>query len=137
MAVVQFGFAISRAEPIACALTSGTTSGTAGSMRNADELSITIGPPLAASAAACSSANEPETARKAKALSRTAATEKASMVTSPYGVASALPAERSEAKSRSRPTGNDRLWSTVHTSTPTAPVAPTTATSRPAIQRRR
>ena len=45
--VVQFGLAMMplRASPTASGLTSLTTSGTSGSMRQADELSTTVAPP--------------------------------------------------------------------------------------------
>ena len=44
MIATQFGLAMRRCAPIASALTSGTTSGTAPSMRNAEELSMTTVP---------------------------------------------------------------------------------------------
>src|SRR3954470_20971355 len=52
--VVQFGFAMMplRASSIASGLTSATTNGTSGSIRNADELSITV-TPAAANRGAC------------------------------------------------------------------------------------
>ena len=47
--VVQFGFAMIplRASPMASGFTSDTTRGTSGSMRQADELSITVAPAAA------------------------------------------------------------------------------------------
>ena len=52
MAVVQFGLAMMPSwRARSCALTSGTTSGTLGSMRNAEELSITIAPAARAAGA--------------------------------------------------------------------------------------
>lgn len=105
MAVVQFGLARRRLPLPASALISGTMSGTFGSSRHADELSITIGPPAAESASPCSLEKSPSTHRKSTSVVRAVSTEKASMATSPKGVDTFLPAERSEPKRRSCETG--------------------------------
>ena len=62
--VVQLGFATMPLgiERSACALTSGTTSGTSGSMRQADELSMTMAPAAASRGASSRDEEAPDEA---------------------------------------------------------------------------
>src|SRR6266851_6154157 len=126
-AAVQFGLAIRPSwRARSCAFTSGTTSGTLGSMRKADELSITIAP--AARAAGANSRLRPAPALK-KAMSmplKESAFSSSTLQALPLN-SSVLPAERAEASSLSEPTGKFRRSRTRRISMPTAPVAPTMA----------
>jgi hypothetical protein len=129
MAVVQFGLATTRFFDLraASALISGTTSGTVGSYRNADELSITSGPSSAVILSTHSSAKSPETARKTTSHARAASRVNSSIIFAPKGVAIGFPDERADANSLRSLTGNSRVPSTSIISFPTAPVTPTTA----------
>ena len=97
--VVQLGLAMMplRASATASGLTSDTTSGTSGSMRHADELSMTVTP--AAAKRGASSRDEVAPAEK-RAMSSPAGSAMAASSTvicsSPHG--SVVPAERAEAK---------------------------------------
>ena len=98
-------------------------------MRHADELSITVAPQ--ATAAGASSRDAPAPAEK----SAMSTPSNAAWVASPISwvwpsIDSILPADRSEASSRSSPTGNSRSFRTWIIVRPTTPVAPTTATVR-------
>ena len=127
-AAVQFGFAIS---PV-CSLTSsplisGITSGTAGSIRKADELSMTTAPAARAMGANLREISPPalKNARSisAKLLSSSASIE----IVSPRKPIF-FPAEFAEANARIESTGKVRFSNTPNSSRPTAPVAPTIAT---------
>ena len=99
--VVQFGFAMMplRASSIACGLTSLTTSGTSGSMRQALELSMTMAP---ASANRGAWAFEPVAPAENSAMSmpeRSAVAASSTTISSPLN-GRVVPAERAEAKKR-------------------------------------
>ena len=97
--VVQLGLAMIplRASAMASGLTSATTSGTSGSMRNAEELSITVAP--AAANRGASSRDDVAPAEN-RAMSRPvgSAVAASSTVISPSPHGSVVPAERAEAK---------------------------------------
>ena len=107
--VVQFGLAMMplRASAIDSGLTSDTTSGTSGSIRHADELSMTMAP--AAANFGASSLDDVAPAENS-AMSRpdrsAVAASSTVMSVSPHG--SVVPAERADAKYRISSTGNDR-----------------------------
>src|SRR6266542_750599 len=111
----------------ASALTSGTTSGTSGSMRQALELSTTMAPARAAR-------GENSRLTNAGVLDRTTSTPaKASARSGSMGYvlpwnSMDLPALRSEARNLMDRRGNLRSLNTCRMISPTAPVAPTTAT---------
>ena len=131
IAVVQLGLAtIFFFDFVAAsALISGTTSGMPSLYRKADELSITSAPPSpSAIFSAHSRLKSPETARKTTSQSRAASSVNSSILRSPNGVATSLPADLAEANSLSSDTGNLRFPSTSMISLPTAPVTPTTPT---------
>src|SRR3546814_434294 len=111
----------------ASGLTSLTTSGTSASWRKAEELSITTAP-----AAANFGAYSFETAPPAEnsAMSTPAGSKLARSWTSTSSSPKATypPADRSLASATISPTGNPRSASTDSITSPTAPVAPTTAT---------
>ena len=124
---MQFGLAMTplwwRRSP---GFTSGTTSGVLGSMRKAEELSITTQP--AALAAGTNSRLRVAPALK-KAMS-TPLNDEALTSSTVCGLplnSSVLPTERAEASSFKEATGKFRRSRTRRISTPTAPVAPTIA----------
>src|SRR5690606_8508504 len=110
-----------------CALTSGTTSGTSGAMRNALVLSMTTAPALTASGASAL-LTEPPALKKATSTPRNASASAACTSISSLPTRTRRPALRGEASSRSSPTGKRRSWRSLISSLPTAPVAPTIAT---------
>ena len=125
--VVQFGLATM---PLlmwssASGLTSETTSGTSGSMRNALELSTTIAP-RAAKRGAHSFETAPPAEKIATSNPSSESSSRRGWTTSPSS--SCLPAERSDANGTTSAAGNSRSRSRRRISDPTAPVAPTTAT---------
>ena len=107
--VVQFGLAMMplRISASACGLTSLTISGTSGSRRQAELLSMTV-TPAAANRGAC--AFEVVAPAEKSAMSRPvgSAVAASSTVISPSPHGSVLPAERAEAKNRSSPSGKLR-----------------------------
>src|SRR5579872_4558105 len=111
----------------ASALTSGTTSGTSGSMRQALLLSMTIAPALAAIGLVSRLTD-------AGVLLRTMSTPtnaSGRMASTGYDLplkTRGLPALRSEARNLMARKGNECSSSTCRMTSPTAPVAPTTAT---------
>src|SRR5262245_34310595 len=111
----------------AAPLISGTTSGTAGSIRNALDLSTTTAPARTAWGAYSRDCAEPAEKNAmsvpAKAPGPTASTRRRS----PFHVI-VFPTDRSEANTRSSRTGNFRSSRSLSVVWPTAPVAPTTAT---------
>src|SRR5262245_39384368 len=111
----------------ASALTSGTTSGTSGSMRQALELSMTTAPARAASGddSRLTEAGvlDSTTSTPANASARIGST----VYDLPLNV-TGLPALRSEARNLMDRNGKARSRSTCRIISPTAPVAPTTAT---------
>ena len=96
---MQFGLAMMplRASAMAPGLTSDTTSGTSGSMRKADELSITVTPAAAKRGASSRDDVAPEENR-AMSSPRGSATAASSTVISPSSHGRVVPAERAEAK---------------------------------------
>src|SRR5690606_37532499 len=128
MIAAQFGFAmIPRWPASAPALISGTTSGTAGSIRNAEELSTTTAPAATASGAKRFEMPLPAEKRARSAPSKAlAVSARTGSPRLPEG--RVLPAERAEAKSRRSARGKPRAFRHLRISIPTAPVAPTTAT---------
>src|SRR5262245_41124618 len=111
----------------ASALTSGTTSGTSGSMRQALELSTTTAPARAAmglySRLTTAGVLDRTRSTPANASGRSGST----VYDLPLKVRG-LPALRSEARNLMARKGNERCSSTCRMISPTAPVAPTTAT---------
>ena len=113
----------------ACALISGTTSGTLGSIRHAFDLSTTIAPARTAWGAYSFDCAVPaETERDVHATERRGARRLCTRTDSPWKV-TVLPTERSDAKQRSSRTGNLRSSRILSVVCPAAPVAPTTATN--------
>src|SRR5665811_1588350 len=125
--VVQFGFAMiplwSRA---AASLTPTTTSGTDGSIRNAEELSTTTAP-ASANAGANSREREPPAENSATSIPDGSAVARSSITTPPHLVVTVLPAERLLAMRRNSDTGKSLSSRIEIIALPTAPVAPTTA----------
>src|SRR5438270_513606 len=131
MMAQQLGLAmIPRWPRRASGLISGTTSGTCGSRRNAEELSMTVAPARTASGA--KRFEVPDPAEK----SASCTPSKPSSVSSRTGSSrprnlKVFPAERADANSRSSASGNARSSRQRISSIPTAPVAPTIATTAP------
>ncbi|CAM5714795.1 hypothetical protein STENM223S_11726 [Streptomyces tendae] len=126
--VVQFGLATMPRGRIrsVCGLTSGTTSGTSGSIRNAPELSTTTTPLAAATGAHCAETSSGTSNMATSTPSRASSLSATTSTSSPRTV-SLRPAERGEAIRRISPQTSacwDRIWRMTE---PTAPVAPTTA----------
>ncbi len=118
--VVQFGLAMMplRASAMASGLTSLTTSGTSGSIRQADELSTTVAP---ASAKRGASAREVVAPAEKSAMSSplgSAVLASSTVISrSPYG--SSVPADRAEAKKRTSSAGKLRSSRICRMATPT------------------
>ena len=118
--VVQLGLAMMplRASAMACGLTSETTSGTSGSIRNAEELSTTTAP---------ASANFGARARDVVAPAENSATSRplgsavvaSSTTTSRSPKGSTVPAERADAKKRTSSAGKPRSRRIWRMATPT------------------
>ena len=127
--VVQLGLATMpfRIELNAAALTSGTTSGTSGSIRQAEELSTTTAPASVNRGARTREA-PPPMENKARSSPERSAVAASSTSTSTPRNARTRPTERGEASSRSSSTGNARSSRIARMTDPTCPVAPTTAT---------
>ena len=104
-----------------------TTSGTSGSMRHAEELSITV-TPAAANRGASSRDDVAPAENRAMSSPLGSAVAASSTVISPPFHGSVVPAERAEAKKRISSTGNARSTSSRRMTPPTCPVAPTTPT---------
>src|SRR6185437_13811304 len=112
----------------ASGLISGTTNGTPGSMRKADELSTTTVPWRTAAGANfldCA----PPAENNAMSTPRKLSSVNSSTVTGLPLKGSVLPADRADANSRRLDSGKRRCSRHCINSTPTAPVAPTTATT--------
>ena len=99
--VVQLGLATIPLAIVASAdsLTSGTTRGTSGSIRQADELSITTAPAAAKRGASCREAVAP-LEKRAMSMPEGSAVAASSTTTSVPRKASVRPADRAEAKRR-------------------------------------
>ena len=133
--VVQLGLAmIPLCLKASSLLTSATTSGTSGSIRKADELSTTMAP-ASANAGAYWRLRSPPAEKRAMSMPAGSAVARSSTSMPPKPVERTVPAERSDAMSRNRPTGKDRSARMSRMTRPTAPVAPTTATVRSLILR--
>ncbi len=129
--VVQFGHArIPRWRRAACALISGTTRGTSGSIRNAFDLSITVAPALTIIGAYSFDCAEPAE-QKAMSTPLNAPGSIRWIVTGSLRNVTVLPTDRSEANARSSRTGNFRSSRIRSVVCPAAPVAPTTAMQSP------
>ena len=128
--VVQLGLAIIplRASPIACGLTSLTTRGTSGSIRQADELSITM-TPAAAYFGASTLDDAPPAENSAMSMPVRSAVSASSTRISVPRHGNVVPADRSDAKNRTCCIGKSRSSSSRRMTVPTWPVAPTTATT--------
>src|SRR5476649_775015 len=109
------------------ALISGTTSGTAGSVRKAELLSTTTAPAFTAMGAYCLEMPLPAQ-NKAMSTPAKAPSVSASTVSSRPRTICVLPADLGEASSFSEASGMPRLSMQPINSRPTAPVAPTMAT---------
>src|SRR3984957_5742570 len=107
-------------------LISGITSGTAGSIRNADELSITTAPALTASGENFLEMPAPAENSAISTPANELSVSSSTTISCPRN-SSVLPAERRLASAFSPPTGNFRLSIVVMNSAPTAPVTPTMA----------
>ena len=118
--VVQFGLAMMplRASPMAPGLTSDTTSGTSGSMRNAEELSMTV-TPAATNLGASSRDDVAPAENRAMSSPDGSATAASSTVIVPSPHGSVVPADRDEAKKRSSSRGNPRSASRRRITPPT------------------
>src|SRR6185437_27651 len=128
IAVVQFGLAMmplcSFTSP---ALISGITSGTLSSCRNALELSTTTQPAWAARGANSFEMLPPALNSAISIPLKESFVNSVTAISCPLNV-SFLPTDRAEASNVSLPTGKWRFSRVLIISTPTAPVAPTTAT---------
>src|SRR5580765_1361937 len=130
--VVQFGQAtMPWWRRAAEALISGTTSGTAGSIRNALDLSTTTAPALTAWGAYSFDCAEPAEKNATSMPLNAPGPTFSTRIVSPLKV-TVLPTERSDANARRLLTGNFRSSRILSVVCPTAPVTPTTATFMPA-----
>ena len=119
----------SRKPSSASRLTSGTISGTSGSMRNCEVLSITTQPAAAARGACTLETAAPGENRPRSKPSKSKSSSARTVSTSSSPKLTSLPAEPLEASATTSLTGNCRSARMFSISWPTAPVAPTTATS--------
>ena len=128
--VVQFGLAMMpfRASAMASGFTSLTTRGTSGSIRQAEELSMTMAP-AAANFGASSFDDAPPAENSAISMPARSAVDASSTRISPPFHGRVGPAERAEARNRTCCIGNSRSSSSRRMTAPTWPVAPTTATT--------
>ena len=128
--VEQFGLATIPGCPSrSSGLTWDTTSGTVVSIRQADELSMTVAPWATAAGASSREMSAPAENSAMSTPSKASATASPISSVRP-SIDTVRPADRPEASRRSSPTGNSRslrIWIIVR---PTTPVAPTTATVR-------
>lgn len=128
MAVVQLGFAmIPLCHRTSSALISGTTRGTASSIRNALELSTTTHPAWAARGANSREMAPPALNRAISIPLNEFLVNSLTSIAAPRKL-NVLPTDRDEASKVSLPTGKPRFSRVLIISRPTAPVAPTTAT---------
>ncbi|MFT3772112.1 MAG: hypothetical protein QM820_42445 [Minicystis sp.] len=108
--------------------TSGTTSGTSGSMRQALELSITTAPRAAAAGPSSREADAPALKRAMSMPLKASGSARCTSI-SPPRKGSFCPADRAEASATTRFAGKCLASSVRSISRPTTPVAPTTATT--------
>lgn len=127
IAAVQFGFAIRpRCCRISSPLISGITRGTSCSIRKTDELSITTAPATRASGTYFREISPPALKNAMSILSNEFFPNSSTTIDSPRKRTD-LPAERDELNACKLATGKLRRSKTRTSSSPTAPVAPTTA----------
>ena len=125
MIAEQFGFAMMPlCVLIVCGLISGTTSGTSGSMRYAEELSTMIVPAATAAFANFLVVALPAENKPISTPSKLCSVSSFTLIFLPRNF-SDFPAERADANSRSSDSGKLRCSRQWISSTPTAPVAPT------------
>ena len=129
--VVQFGLATMPFDGVfaSAPLTSETTSGTSSSLRQAEELSMTVAP---ASANTGAHSREVEPPAENRAMSTSATDSGVTWVRSSTVISSprnsrVVPAERGDAKKRTLSAGKLRSSRIDRITRPTWPVAPTTA----------
>ena len=127
--VVQFGFPTIPfgIEASAEAFASGTTKGTSGSIRHAEELSMTIAPAAATFGASSREAAAPQE-NKARSKPPKSASATSSTVISPSFHGSIRPADRTDAKKRTLSHGKPLSTRRARITPPTWPVAPKTPT---------
>src|SRR3954469_4818054 len=126
--VEQFGLAmILSSLPSTCAFTSGTTNFLDGSIRQAEELSITVMPASANLGAHSSDVLPPAENKATAGFAAMASVMLCTLYFFPLN-SICLPTERSEATGISSSTGKFRSANTCNILVPTRPVAPTTAT---------
>ena len=128
--VVQFGLAMmpflrDRLATSLAKLTSLTTSGTSGSLRKADELSMTIAPAAANRGACTRDIVAPAENNAMSTPLGSAVSASSTSICCPRN-SSFLPCDRAEAKNRTAVAGKSRSSSSVRITWPTCPVAPTT-----------
>src|SRR6185503_826069 len=116
------------AEQFGLAMISGITSGTFGSIRNAEELSTTTAPAFTAAGANFREMPPPAENSAISAPSKDCSVSSSIVIFSPRK-SMVLPAERALASALSLPTGKARLSMVAMNSAPTAPVTPTMATT--------
>ena len=128
--VEQLGLAMMPLGRFAAAsmFTSGTTSGTSGSIRHALELSITTAPRAAAAGASSREAEAPALKSAISTPSKAAGSASLTSIEPPRK-GSFCPTDRAEASATTRVDGNSLASSVRSISRPTTPVAPTTATT--------
>src|SRR5512134_4155698 len=112
---------------MSCGLISGTTRGMSGSIRNAEELSTTTAPDSHAAGANSLLREAPAENRAMSIPLKALFWSSSTGICSPRN-ASLLPTERSDASRRMFFTGNFRSARICNITSPTAPVAPATAT---------
>ncbi len=122
LATMPFGI-----EARAPGLTSLTTRGTSGSMRQADVLSMTIAPAATSLGAICREAVAP-VEHSAMSRPEKSALAASSTATWPSPQGRRRPAERADAKYLMSSSGKDRSARTERITVPTCPVAPKTPT---------
>ena len=107
--MVQFGFAMIplRASRIASGFTSLTTSGTSGSIRQAEELSITVAPAAANRGASAFEVEPPAEKSATCSPEGSAVAASSTRISRPWKV-SEVPAERADAKNRISSIGKSR-----------------------------
>src|SRR5262249_1115672 len=132
--VVQFGLAMIPFGIFARArrLTSATTSGTWGSLRQAELLSITMAPCDATLGAIALEVEPPAEKKTTSSPVKFAVDASSTSIVVPFQL-TGVPAERDEANRRSVATGNSLSMSNSRIIEPTRPVAPTTPTFRQAL----
>ena len=128
--VEQFGLATMprRMRPSASGFTSGTTSGTSGSMRNWLVLSITMHPASAARGAWMAETAAPGLNRPMSQPAKSNRSSACTLSTRLVPNETSWPTDLPEARAAMSDTGKSRSANVLRISRPTAPVAPATAT---------